>query len=147
MYFMQDGAPPHHFSDVRDFLNLPFQRAVCFDLKNQSLQQLCNVIFIHIMVKIRPVGLLFMSGISVLLKLNVSDEATFHLSGKVNKHNCRIWGSENPLECLEHVRDIPKLNMFCALGKSKVYDPFFFQESTSNGKVYLDMMENLNPPD
>lgn len=26
-----------------------------------------------------------------------SDEATFHLSGKVNRHICRIlWGSENP---------------------------------------------------
>ena len=23
-----------------------------------------------------------------------SDEATFHVSGKVNKHNIRIWGSE-----------------------------------------------------
>ena len=25
-----------------------------------------------------------------------SDEATFHVSGKLNKHNVRIWGSENP---------------------------------------------------
>ncbi|XP_046658923.1 uncharacterized protein LOC124353121 [Homalodisca vitripennis] len=27
-----------------------------------------------------------------------SDESTFHISGKVNTHNCRIWGTqENPL--------------------------------------------------
>ncbi|PNF32120.1 hypothetical protein B7P43_G02841 [Cryptotermes secundus] len=37
-----------------------------------------------------------------------SDESTFHASGKVNTHNCRIWGSENPRVFLEHVRDSPK---------------------------------------
>jgi len=26
------------------------------------------------------------------------DESTFHLSGEVNKHNVRIWGTENPRE-------------------------------------------------
>jgi hypothetical protein len=44
-----------------------------------------------------------------------SDEATFDVSGKVNRHNCRIWGSENPHEVMEHERDTPKLNVWCAL--------------------------------
>ena len=26
-----------------------------------------------------------------------SDEKTSHVSGKLNKHNVRIWGSENPM--------------------------------------------------
>ncbi|XP_033607207.1 uncharacterized protein LOC117282272 [Cryptotermes secundus] len=26
----------------------------------------------------------------------ISDEATFHISGKVNRHNVRIWGIEQP---------------------------------------------------
>ncbi|KAJ4430071.1 hypothetical protein ANN_22280 [Periplaneta americana] len=30
-----------------------------------------------------------------------SDEVTFHLSGKVNRHNLRIWGSENPRTYVE----------------------------------------------
>ena len=30
-----------------------------------------------------------------------SDEATFYASGKINKHNIRIWGSENPCEVVE----------------------------------------------
>ena len=30
-----------------------------------------------------------------------SDESTFHVSGRVNTHNCRIWGSENPRVSLE----------------------------------------------
>lgn len=79
-------------------------------------------------------------------KIIFSDESTFHLSGKVNKHNCRIWGSENPRQSLEHVRDSPKLNVFCALSKSKVYGPFFFQEKTINGIVYLDMLDNFLIP-
>jgi hypothetical protein len=32
-----------------------------------------------------------------------SNESTIHVSGKVNTHNCRIWGSENPHVFLEHV--------------------------------------------
>ena len=40
--------------------------------------------------------------------LFLSDEATFHVNGKVNKHNTRIWGTENPHEILEHQRDSPK---------------------------------------
>ena len=30
---------------------------------------------------------------SFLLRLIFSDEATFHTSGKVNRHNVRIWGA------------------------------------------------------
>ena len=29
-------------------------------------------------------------------KLVLSDEATFHVCGKVNRHNIHIWGTENP---------------------------------------------------
>ncbi|KAG8238879.1 hypothetical protein J437_LFUL018440, partial [Ladona fulva] len=42
-------------------------------------------------------------------KLVFSDEATFHLSGQVNRQNIRIWGSENPQESVEHERDSPKV--------------------------------------
>ena len=31
-----------------------------------------------------------------LKRVCFSDDATFHVSGKLNKHNVRIWGSENP---------------------------------------------------
>jgi hypothetical protein len=34
-------------------------------------------------------------------KIVLSDEATFHLSGKVNRHNPIIWGSQNPLQFVE----------------------------------------------
>ena len=38
-------------------------------------------------------------------KLVFSDEATFHVFGKVNRHNLRIWGTENPHATTEHFRD------------------------------------------
>ena len=31
-----------------------------------------------------------------LKRVCFSDEATFHISGKLNKHSVRIWGSQNP---------------------------------------------------
>ncbi|GFY62968.1 uncharacterized protein TNIN_309541 [Trichonephila inaurata madagascariensis] len=34
-----------------------------------------------------------------------TDEATFHLCGKVNRHNLRFWGTENVHVTLEHQRD------------------------------------------
>jgi hypothetical protein len=34
-------------------------------------------------------------------KIVLSDEATFHLSGKVNRYNLIIWGSQNPLQVVE----------------------------------------------
>jgi len=33
---------------------------------------------------------------SILDNIWFSDEAVFHLSGIVNRHNTRIWGTENP---------------------------------------------------
>ena len=53
----------------------------------------------------------------LLTKIIFSDEATFQLSGKVNRYNVRIWGSEYPHATLEVERDSPKLNVFCAVSK------------------------------
>lgn len=48
----------------------------------------------------------------------------------------------NPHVSLEHVRDSPKVNVFCAMSKKRVYGPFFFEEGTVNGEVYLIMLQN-----
>ena len=74
-----------------------------------------------------------------------SDESTFQVSGRINIHNCKIWGSENPRVSLEHVRDSPKVNVFCALSKERAYGPFFM-ETTINGFVYLDMLQEFLIP-
>jgi hypothetical protein len=74
-----------------------------------------------------------------------SDESTFHVFGKVNRHNCRIWGSENPHQVIGYEWDTPKLNVWLGLHKHGVIGPFFL-ESTVTGQSYLDMFENFAVP-
>lgn len=79
-------------------------------------------------------------------RLIFSDECTFHISGKVNRHNVRIWGTENPRASLQHIRDSPKVNVFCAVSREKVYGPFFFHEVSVTGVIYLDMLHEWLMP-
>ena len=73
-------------------------------------------------------------------KLIFSDEATFHLHRKINRHDLRIWGTENQHAAIEHIRFFRKLNLFDAVSK-KMYGPSFFAESTVIGTFYVDVME------
>jgi hypothetical protein len=41
-------------------------------------------------------------------KFVLSDEAPFHLSGNVNRHNLNIWGKQNPLQIVELYRKIKR---------------------------------------
>lgn len=75
-----------------------------------------------------------------------SDEATFHLSGVVNRHNCRIWGSRHPHASEMHERDTPKVNVWLGLKHNAVIGPFFFIEQTVTGHIYLDMLQNFAVP-
>ena len=81
-----------------------------------------------------------------LSNLIFSDEATFHISGRVNRHNCRIWGEENPHELYEHERDSPKVTVCCALANDHIYGPYFFDEKTVNGASYLNMLQTFFVP-
>ena len=53
----------------------------------------------------------------LLARIIFSDEATFHLRGKVNGYNVRIRGSENPHATLEVEHDSPKTR--CVLCRIK----------------------------
>ena len=68
------------------------------------------------------------------------------LSGKVNRHNTRIRGSQNTHALTEMEHDSPKVNVFCAISRRRVFGPFFFVEDSVTGKVYLDMLENWLMP-
>jgi hypothetical protein len=74
-------------------------------------------------------------------KLVFTDEACFHFSGKVNRHIVRLWDTENPRATIHHIRDSPKVNMFCAISSRKVCGPIFFAEKSVNGFAYLDMLQ------
>ena len=61
-----------------------------------------------------------------LKKICFSDEATFHLYGAVNRHNVRIWGTENPRKYVEKELNSPKVNVWWGISIDKVIGPYFF---------------------
>ena len=69
-------------------------------------------------------------------RLVFGDECNFHLNGKVNYHNVRVWGTENPHVYTEHVHNSPMINMFCAILHNMVYGPYIFAENTVNEISY-----------
>ena len=56
-----------------------------------------------------------------------SDEATFHIFGRVHRHNVRIWGEENPHVSREHERDSSKVNMWAGMFRHEIIGPFCFK--------------------
>jgi hypothetical protein len=70
-----------------------------------------------------------------------SDKATFHLGDIMNRHNCIIWGSQQPQEIVKYQRDTPKINVWCGMWKDGIIGPFFFQEATMTSCSYMDILE------
>jgi hypothetical protein len=56
---------------------------------------------------------------TIMNKLVFSDEATFRLSERVNRHNLRMWDSKNPHESFERDRDSSKFNVFEETSREK----------------------------
>jgi len=57
---------------------------------------------------------------SILDNIWFSDEAVFHLAGRVNRYNSRIWRTENPKVIEEKERDSPKLVVWCAISSKGI---------------------------
>ena len=81
-----------------------------------------------------------------LKRICFSDEATFHVSGKLNKHNVRIWGAEHLHEIRELERDSTKVNVWCTIMCNRVIGTFFFHETTITADVYLDLLTEYVAP-
>jgi hypothetical protein len=69
------------------------------------------------------------------------DEVMFYVSGRVNRHNCKILGSENPHAIREIERGCAKVNFWCAFSCSEVFGPFFYAEKTMTAMIYLDTLQ------
>ncbi|GBM23516.1 hypothetical protein AVEN_153089-1 [Araneus ventricosus] len=76
-----------------------------------------------------------------LNRIIFSDEATFCVRNKVNKHNCRIWGSENPHVLQGVERNSSNINVWCALSHDTVIGPFFFAETSVMANIYLEKLQ------
>ena len=81
-----------------------------------------------------------------LKRVFFSDESTFHVSGLINRHNSRIWGSQNPHETYELERDSPKLNVWCGIMHDKIIGPFFLAEKSITAQIYLNLLTEYVSP-
>ena len=76
-----------------------------------------------------------------LKRVCFSDEATFHVSGKLNKHNVRISHATRELQ-----RDSPKVNVWCGIMCNRIIGPFFFHEASIIADVYLVLLTEYVAP-
>ena len=69
-----------------------------------------------------------------------SDEAVFHLNGRVHRHNCVIWCKENPHAMQEVPLKSPRLVVWGEMFKNSIIGPFFF-DGNVNSASYQAMLE------
>lgn len=77
-----------------------------------------------------------------LKRICFSDESTFHLTGYVNRHNCRYWCQENPNERREaHTQRPKKMNVWAGILGNEVIGPFFI-DGNLDGPKYIILLHN-----
>ncbi|GBL73394.1 hypothetical protein AVEN_159408-1 [Araneus ventricosus] len=110
-------------SCIRGYVSTPTR---CSFLMQTTARRVCSgIILAKIDVKNYFLG-----------KIRFSDESTFHISGKLNRHNVRTWGSESPDDAREMERDSPNVNVWCGLLPNCIIGPFFFSESTISSDAH-----------
>ena len=75
-----------------------------------------------------------------------SDECMFRVNGYVNKQNVRIWANERPSQVNEAPHNSPGIVIWCAISKTKIIGPFFFDEGRVTGDTYRDMLNRYAFP-
>lgn len=75
-----------------------------------------------------------------------SDESTFHLTGYVNRHNCRYWCEENPNEHVAaHTQRPLKRNVWAGILANEVIGPFFIDGNLDGPKYILLLHYQIVP--
>uniref|UniRef100_A0A1B6EKB9 DUF4817 domain-containing protein n=1 Tax=Cuerna arida TaxID=1464854 RepID=A0A1B6EKB9_9HEMI len=136
---------------VRRSLQLGLPRSIVYDVVRKRLKLHAYKIQLVHEIKSNDKGLKLDFAVDILNRIDDSedflnnvmftDESTFHVNGVVNRHNCRIWGSQKPQEIVQYQRDSPKVNVWCGLMNDRIVGPFIFAEKTITGDIYCDMLE------
>lgn len=76
-----------------------------------------------------------------------SDEAHFHLEGKVNSKNNVFWGSQKPTEVAQKPLHSAKCTVWAAISERGIIGPFFFEEHGSQVTVtkerYIEVLKDF----
>lgn len=75
-----------------------------------------------------------------------SDEATFFLSGTVNRHNCRYWSQTNKhVYRVAHTQKPQKLNVWAGICGDKIIGPFFIEGNLTADSYLSLLQEHVGP--
>ncbi|XP_053949535.1 uncharacterized protein LOC128857797 [Anastrepha ludens] len=85
-------------------------------------------------------------------KIIFSGEVHFHLSGFVNKQNCRIWADDNPRVIAEKPMHSQRVTVWCGLWTGGIIGPYFFQNEAGQAVTvisvrYREMITNFLWPE
>ena len=70
-----------------------------------------------------------------------SDEATFHLKGQVNRHNCVYYSYDNPnITCKKHVAS-KGISVWAGIYSGGIIGPFFFSD-TVTAQSYVELLND-----
>lgn len=74
-----------------------------------------------------------------------SDEATFHSTGILNRHNCHYWAPVNP-HWMGQIDNQHRwsLTVWCGIINGYLIGPYFF-DGMINGETYLQLLQNELP--
>lgn len=71
-----------------------------------------------------------------------SDEAQFKLNGRINRHNCVYWSTENPHITIQEELNVPGVTVWLGVCAFGIVGPYFF-DNTVTGVAYLDLLMEL----
>lgn len=75
-----------------------------------------------------------------------TDEASFKLNGRVNRHNCVYWSDVNPHEVLQEELNVPGITVWAGIWSGGIVGPYFFND-TVRGDSYLEMLQDTVFPE
>ena len=87
----------------------------------------------------------------VLNNLITSYKAHFHLTGLVNKQNCRYWSDRHPRELVQKPMRSSKVTLWCAVAAFAIIGPYFFEDErgdacTVASELYAHMLQDFFIP-
>lgn len=82
---------------------------------------------------------------------SISSSNNFELSGRVNKQNCRIYGTSNPEAIQEQPHYQQKVTVWCGVSAKCIIGPYFYENDngvteTVNKERYVAMMRKYVMP-
>jgi hypothetical protein len=75
-----------------------------------------------------------------------TDEASFKLNGRINRHNSVYWIDSNPHEVIQEELNVPSLTVWAGIWSGGIVGPYFF-DGTVAGESYLEMLREFVFPE